>query len=132
MGGRGASSGISDRKNPYGSQYHTVFKTGNVKFVEARHGKSTEPLLETMTRGRVYVRVAGKDLQQIIYFDNQNHRAKTIDLDHKHKGMNEHVHHGYYHIENEKSKKLATHPDVFESRMIDKVRKSWDNYLKNR
>ena len=132
MGGRGASSGRSAKGNRYGSQYRTVFKIGNIKFVEARNGKNSESLLETMTRGRVYVRVAGNDLKQIIYFDKKNHRTKTIDLDHQHKGMQDHVHHGYFHTENKKSKKLATHPDTFENRTIDNVRKLWDNYLNNR
>ena len=31
MGGRGAASGIG--KNPYGSQYHTLYKYENIRFV---------------------------------------------------------------------------------------------------
>lgn len=132
MGGRGASYGLSDNGNKYGSQYHTILKSGNIKFVEANYGRNTESLLETMTRGRVYVRVAGGELKQIIYFDNKNKRSKTIDLDHSHAGMDEHVHHGYYHLENETSKKRATSPDVTEKKMVDRVRRLWDNYKKNR
>ena len=33
MGGRGASSGISTKGNKYGSQYHSVYESGNIKFV---------------------------------------------------------------------------------------------------
>lgn len=33
MGGRGASSGLSVKGKPYGSEYHSVLKAGNIKFV---------------------------------------------------------------------------------------------------
>lgn len=42
MGGRGASSGISKKKNVYGSQFHAVkdsngkaLVSGNVKFIQS-------------------------------------------------------------------------------------------------
>lgn len=85
MGGRGASSGWSvDRngnpKNPYGSQYHSSLTAGNVKFV-SKNERDSEPLMETMTRGRVYAHVEGDDLKSIVYFDNENKRLKQIDID---------------------------------------------------
>ena len=43
MGGRGASSGLSERGNPYGSQYHTVLEHENIKFV-TNSIKNYEPL----------------------------------------------------------------------------------------
>lgn len=52
MGGRGASSGLSENKNPYGSQYHTILEHENVKFVKA-NSRNSESLFETMTEGRV-------------------------------------------------------------------------------
>ena len=67
MGGRGASSGISDKGNSYGSQYHTVLKSGNIKFVEA-NDRHSESLFETQTKGRVYATVGGNDLLKIIYY----------------------------------------------------------------
>ena len=84
MGGNGASSGFSvDKegkpKNKYGTQYHTILKSGNIKFV-SKNDRNSESLLETMTSGRVYVTVGGKDLLQVVYFDAQNKRSKTIDL----------------------------------------------------
>ena len=48
MGGRGASSGISDYGNPYGSQYHALMTSGNIKFVE-KNGPGAETLMDTMT-----------------------------------------------------------------------------------
>lgn len=131
MGGRGAASGISNRRNKYGSQYHTILEESNIKFVEA-NDRNSEPLLETMTHGRVYVRVSKNDLRQIIYFDDKEKRRKTIDLDHYHKGLADHVHHGYYHDENEVSKKKATKPSTDERLMIERVRRLWHNYLQSK
>lgn len=101
MGGRGASSGISDKGNPYGSQYHTLYQEGNIKFIK-KNSRDSEPLMETMTKGRVYVTVGGDDLLSITYMDNKNNkRSKSINLNHSHKGMQPHTHHGYLHNEND-------------------------------
>ena len=34
MGGRGASSGISNKGHKYGTEYHTVLRDENIKFVK--------------------------------------------------------------------------------------------------
>ncbi len=125
MGGRGSSSGMSVKGRKYGSQYHTVLTDGNIKFVE-KNDRTSESLMETMTKGRVYVVVGGHDILQIIYFDSENRRKKTIDLTHRHKNENPHVHHGYEHNEND-GPKGATSPDTFEKRMIEHVRRVWYN-----
>ena len=52
MGGRGSSSGVSVKGKPYGSEYTTVLKDGNIKFLEVNSGSATPPM-ETMTKGRV-------------------------------------------------------------------------------
>lgn len=49
MGGRGASSGMSDKGNEYGSQYHTVLESENIKFV-SKNKRTSETLMETMTK----------------------------------------------------------------------------------
>ncbi len=128
MGGRGASSGVSERGSKYGTQYHTVLKSGNIKFVEQndRHG---EPLFETMTRGRVYVKVGGKDLLQIIYFDNENKRSKKIDLKPPaHNGKLPHTHHGYEHAEND-GPSGGTGLTPKEKQMVDRVKILWQNHI---
>lgn len=125
MGGRGASSGTSAKGNAYGSQYHAVYQSGNIKFV-TKNARDSETLMETMTRGRVYVHVEGGDIKSIVYFDNDNKRSKQIDLDHVHKGGSPHTHHGYYHNENDSAKgaaKLTTE----EVEMVDRVHSLWDN-----
>lgn len=53
MGGRGMSSGISEKGNAYGSQYSTLYQSGNIKYV-TKSTRDSEPLMETMTEGRVY------------------------------------------------------------------------------
>ncbi len=127
MGGRGASSGISKYGNKYGTQYRTVLKDGNIKFV-TKVNRQAETLMETMTRGRVYVTVGGKDLIKIIYFDNDNKRVKEINLDHKHRGMDFHTHHGYFHYEND-GPKGGSNLTPEEKRMVDRVEKLWYKHL---
>lgn len=126
MGGRGASTGLSENGNKYGSQYKTIFKSGNIKFLEARPG-AKEQLLETMTAGRVYVLVQDGSLKQINYYDKENKRSKRVDLDHSHRGMKPHVQHGYYGTE-ETAKAGATRLTTEERKMVDRVLKLWDNH----
>ena len=54
MGGRGSSSGISDKGKVYGTEYSSVYESGNIKFLVINSGNPTAPM-ETMTNGRVYV-----------------------------------------------------------------------------
>lgn len=131
MGGRGASSGRSENSNKYGSQYHTVLQDGNIKFV-TKNFRNAESLMETMTDGRVYVTVGGKDLLQIIYFDTASKRNRTIDLSHPHKGKKPHVHHGYEHNEIDIKNGVkggATGLSIKERKMVDKVTKLWYNHI---
>lgn len=129
MGGRGAASGMSDDKKPYGSEYHSVYQDGNIKFVVKNNGSATAPL-ETMTRGRIYVTVAGDDnvdkLKAITFYDRSNKRFNQIDLDHYHKinGKPErpHVQSGYYH---DGEGRLLT---VKETKIVDRVMKAWYRY----
>ncbi len=125
MGGRGASSGTSVNGNPYGSQYHSVYQSGNIKFV-SKNNRDSEALMETMTRGRVYVHVEGEDIKSIVYFDNENKRSKQIDLDHQHAGEQPHTHHGYNHNELDSAKGSAK-LTVEEKRMVAKVTSTWKN-----
>lgn len=85
--------------------------------------------METMTDGKVYVRVSNNELHSITYFDN-NKRIKQIDQRHEHKGIKPHVHHGYYHVEYSKAKNKATAPDTKERAMVDRVYSIWEHYIK--
>lgn len=126
MGGRGASSGMSDSGKPYGTEYKTLFQSGRIKYVAVNEGSPTAPL-ETMTRGHVYVTVNEKEstLKSITFYDRDNKRFRQIDLDHYHKinGKPEkpHVQAGYYHNGE------ASKPSEKDSRLIDRVLKAWYN-----
>lgn len=50
MGGRGASSGLSDKGKKYGTEYTTIAQFGNVKVVRANDGGAKAPM-ETMIMG---------------------------------------------------------------------------------
>ena len=114
MGGRGSSSGISDKGKKYGTEYHTVYQSGNIKFIKISKGNITPPF-ETMTKGRVYVTVSNQDkLKSIIYFDKHNKRYKQVDIDHPHRidGVftQPHTHKGYSH--GEKGDREVMHKEV--------------------
>lgn len=129
MGGRGASSGLSDKGKKYGSEYTTLHESGNIKFVQYNDANSAKTPQKTMTRGRVYVTVNGEDkLTSITYYDNANKRRKQIDLEKAHRGMKPHTHHGYNHNEND-SQKGAAKLTAEERKMVERVRKIWYNDL---
>lgn len=137
MGGRGASSGISKKRNVYGSQFHAVkdsngkaLVSGNVKFIQS-NSRDSESLMETMTKGRVYALTGGDDLIKIVYFDKENKHVKEINFGHKHAGLDPHVHHGYFHNEND-GKKGATRLTKEEKKMVESVEKVWHDYLSRR
>lgn len=141
MGGRGASSGTSDLLgngdrggNKYGTQFETVkdangrpLIVGNIKFV-AKTDENEETLMETMTKGRVYVLVEKGNPKSIVYFDAENKRSKQIDLDDRH-GPGPHVHRGYYHDENSPNKK-PTGLLTKERQMVERVLSIWDNRMR--
>lgn len=126
MGGRGASSGRSDKGKLYGTEYKTVLTSGNIKFVKINSGSATAPM-DTMTKGRVYVTLDSDNNPKFIsYYDVLNKRVKQIDLDRPHKGISPHTHHGYEHNENDTTKGFA-HLTTEEKQMVDRVKKLWNN-----
>jgi hypothetical protein len=134
MGGRGASSGMSNKGKKYGTEYSTLHTAGNIKFVTQNGSGGQVAPMETMTKGRVYVLVDKhtNNLKSITYNDTKNKRNKQIDLDHGHKKMIPHVHHGYFHNEYEVSKKGGTNLTTKERKMVDRVTKEWYNFNRKR
>lgn len=124
MGGRGARYGISDKGNKYGSQYHALLPNGeNIKFV-SKNTRQSEALLETMTKGRIYATIGGKELIRITFFDDDGKRNKVIEKD-KRTGK-WHVHHGYEHSEYSEKKHDPLLPD--DQKFLDKVQEMWKNH----
>lgn len=125
MGGRGASSGLSDSGKRYGTEYETLKSEGNIKFVRYKDSTAAKTPMETMTKGRVYVTVNNKDIPYAItYYDVEGKRVKTIDLTHYHANIKPHTHHGYEHNEYD-SKKGASRLTPEEQRMVDRVLRKW-------
>lgn len=126
MGGRGASSGMSKGTknspdgNPYGSQYHTVYEYGDIKFV-AKNDRQSEPLMETMTPGRIYVTIAAGEPDTITLFDEKNRRKRVIHLQDPH--ADPHSHKGYFHDEYDPDTTLSDS----DRELIAKVREIWHN-----
>lgn len=126
MGGRGASSGISVSGKPYGSEFRTLVKESNIKFVKAVDGAQKTPM-ETMTKGCVYVTLNKNDnIKAITYYDAANKRTKQIDLDRPHDKVSPHTHHGYIHSENDSAKGYAN-LTTEEKKMVERVKKIWYN-----
>ncbi|MCM1570197.1 MAG: hypothetical protein NC081_12255 [Roseburia sp.] len=126
MGGRGVSSGMSDKGKRYGSEYATVYQTGNIKFVVAKEGSIKAPM-ETMTNGRIYVTLGSdNEPKHITYYDKHVKRKKQIDLTHAHfiNGIptKPHTHKGYFH--NEKGDYILSGKEI---KMIDRIMKTWHN-----
>ena len=127
IGGRGSSSGVSDKGKVYGTEYKSLYQSGNIKFVSPNEGATTAPM-ETMTHGRVYATVdkAG-DVKNITYYDKHNKRYKQIDIKgpgHMVDGKKAlpHTHQGYVHDEH--GTRL---PTAKEQKMIDRILKTWQN-----
>ena len=122
MGGRGASSGRSNKGNEYGTQYKTLLKRGAVKFV-TKTSRQSEPLMETMTKGRIYATIGGDNVNAITFFDNKNKRAVTLERNKKNDSW--HKHYGYEHAEHG----TATHESLnaADNEVIAKIKKMWNN-----
>lgn len=125
MGGRGASSGVSDKGKKYGTEYKSLFTVGNIKFIEKTSHDSE--MFETRTKGRVYVEVGAKGKPKTIYyFDTTNKKSKSIDLTRQHADLMPHVHHGY--MRGEDGKKGASKLTPKEKRMVERVNKLWSEH----
>ena len=124
MGGRGASSGKSDKGKPYGSEFKSLLTVGNIKFVRPTDSKSTKDPLETMTRGRVYATVNERgQINSINYYDTSGKRVKAINLLHSHgKLKGKHTHEGYYHAEGGTHRLTSK-----EKKLVEFVEKAWYN-----
>lgn len=132
MGGRGSSSGISDKGRKYGAEYTTLHQSGNIKFVRYNDSKSSKTPMETMTKGRVYVTISAKnEVRSVTYYDKNNKRFKQIDISgrpHYINGKAElpHTHHGYQHEEYRGTKLVS----LKERKMVERALKTW--YYHNR
>lgn len=124
MGGRGASSGVSEKGKPYGSEFRTLLTIGKVKFVKQNAAENAKDPLETMTKGRIYATInADNEINAISYYGDDGKRVKTINLLHSHEQFTgEHTHIGYYHREGGTRKLTAD-----EEKLVAYVKRVWYN-----
>lgn len=124
MGGRGASSGVSVKGKPYGSEFRTLLQADNFKFVKQNAAMNAKDPLETMIKGRIYATVNDEDkINAISYYGDDGKRVKTINLLHSHEQFTgEHTHIGYYHDEGG-TRNLTDD----EKKLVAFVKKAWYN-----
>ena len=81
MGGRGAASGISDKGKKYGTEFSSLLKVSNVKFVRYNESNNAKDPLETMTKGRIYATINDRnEINSINYYDSDGKQVKSINL----------------------------------------------------
>ncbi len=127
MGGRGASSGMSDSGKTYGSEYTTVAQFGNIKIIRTNDGGAKAPM-ETMTQGRIYATVDKfNDIKYITFHDANGERVKQVDIKGRiHAGALPHTHNGYEHDEH------GTYPGMSDkdSKLVNNVLRQWERKRK--
>ena len=127
MGGRGSASGKSVKGKAYGTEYTTLYESGNIKFVRYNDGSATAPM-ETMTPGRVYATVDKfNDIKYITFHDAEGERVKQIDVKgKKHNGALPHTHNGYEHDE------YGTYPGLSgkDEKLVNNVLQQWERKRK--
>jgi hypothetical protein len=128
MGGRGSSSGISDSGKQYGTEFDTLLRSGNIKFVSKKEGSATAPL-ETMKGARRVYATIGSDgeVHTVSFYDGKGKRTKQIDVRGKAHYIDgnpvmPHTHKGYFHDEKGTYKLTAK-----ERRLIEYVLRKWAN-----
>lgn len=131
MGGRGASSGVSDKGKIYGSEYSSVLTEGKIKFVKYNDSKNAKTPMETMTKGRIYATLNAKnEVRSITMYGHDGKRIAQIDIaGRKHKVDGKyiipHIHIGYFHDEHG-TRKL----NYYERELVAKVVRIWHNHNK--
>lgn len=122
MGGRGSASG--EGKHPYGSEFRSLLKASNIRYVKPIGAENAKDPLETRTRGRVYATVnADGEINSISYYDKSGKRYKAINLLHSDGDIKgPHTHEGYFHKENG-----TRHLTDDERKMVAFVKGIWYN-----
>jgi hypothetical protein len=131
VGGRGSSSGVSTKGIHYGTEYHTILQSGNIKFIRKNIGGASAPL-ETMSahERRIYVTVNAKDVvKSVTLFSEDGLREREIHLDHFHGGLKPHTHVGY---DNRTGRDEAFPLNPREKAIVSRVLGIWKEYNNGR
>ena len=126
MGGRGAASGESAEGLKYGTEFKSLLRVENIKFVQYQRSTAAKIPRETMSAGRnrVYVLVNNRgELKQITFYNKDGKLRRQIDFEHSGRhGFRPHVHEGYNHS---KQDYPLTKGDIA---YVEKVRRIWKTY----
>ena len=130
--GRGTSK--AGKRAPYGTEFHSVHQSGNIKFVKPNDGATTAPMY-TKTKSRIYATLDENDEVKYITLHGKTwkamnegyNRSRQIDIKgKKHKIDGDptipHTHFGYHHD------KGTIKPTKSDQKLMDKVLTEWYNY----
>lgn len=129
MGGRGASSGVSDKGKKYGTEYNTLLDAGDILFIRRNDNSASAPYETQAGDNRVYATVNKRDKIKFVS-THENHKRKTqIDMtgpthhdENGNKIKTPHAHDGYEHLD-ARVRKLTKS----EMKMIDEINRIWEN-----
>ena len=130
MGGRGAASGISVKGRQYGTEYHSVLRKDNIKFVEYNFGNATAPR-ETMSaqKGRIYTTINGQNKVKFISgYSKDGKFGWHIDVKGKpHFVKGEKIETPHIHIGNDHVKAKVKHLNKRKRKLLHKILRTWYN-----
>lgn len=135
MGGRSAASGISDKGRKYGTEYHTLLKSGNIKFIKYNlSNSSTSPYETRPNNHRIYVTINNKNEPKYITMYRKNgKRIAQIDISGpahfqgKNKLKTPHIHVGYEH-----QGSYVRNLNFWEKGILSKINGIWYNRRKDK
>lgn len=126
MGGRGAASGTSAKGFEYGTEFKSLLRVDNIKFVQYQLKNEARIPEETMSSGRnrVYVIVNQQNvLKSITFYNKEGILRRQIDLDHAHDKQSPHVHAVKISANRREIVPLTKSDKAY----IEKVRRIWNN-----
>lgn len=68
MGGRGSSSGISDKGKKYGTEYKAVAQFGEIKVIRMNGNTSIKAPMETMTKIECMLLLTNRATSKVLLF----------------------------------------------------------------
>lgn len=135
LGGRGSASGISDKGRKYGTEYSTLLRSGNIKFIKYDLKKSATSPYETRPNNhRIYVTINNKnEPKYITMYKNDGRRLAQVDISgraHYQDGKKyetPHIHVGYEH-----QGSYVRGLNFWEKGLLSKIRTIWYNKGKDK
>lgn len=129
MGGRGTSSGVSDKGKKYGTEYDTLLDAGDILFIRRKDNSASAPYETQAGDNRIYATVNKRDKIKFVTTHKDHKRKTQIDTsgpahyDKKGNKINTpHAHDGYEHLDSD-----VRELNKNENKLVDKINKIWEN-----